>query len=157
CFISCTYLALATSGSLDTGLAIVMDNPVNLRGSLEALPEEGSRAPERSPSSVDQIRASRARAVGAQPQRTGSIRGAGAWVARGERRMFIHRSRTGGRAIGGRFDCQVGRSVQPGRPGSGGTAGRWPSTYPVWATGARPDSCGVSTSAGSRARRDGDL
>ena len=44
-----------TSGSLDTGFAMVMDYPVNLRGSLDALPQEGSYAPERSASSVDQL------------------------------------------------------------------------------------------------------
>src|SRR5438874_11996708 len=45
-----------SSGSLDTGVAMVIDNPVNLRGSLDALPQEGSCewTPERSASSVDQ-------------------------------------------------------------------------------------------------------
>ena len=79
-----------------------LDNPVNLRGSLDALPQEGSHAPERSTSSAEQLRAPCAGAVSAQPQRTGLVGGARTRFARGQRRLHIHRSRTVGRAIGGR-------------------------------------------------------
>src|SRR5713101_8237696 len=101
---------------------IVIDNPVNLRGSLDALPEEGSCAPEKSASSVVHVRASRARAVGAQPQRTGLIGGKSACIAGGQRRLFIYRSRAVGRTSGGRFDRAMGRTLQPGRTGGRGTA-----------------------------------
>ena len=136
---------------------MVIDNPVNLRGSFDALPQEGSRAPEKSASFVVRVRASRARAVGAQPQRTGLIGGKSACAACGQRRQFIYGSRAVGGTSGGRFDRPVGRALQPGRSGSSGTAGRWTSTHPIWRRGTRSDSGGVSASAGSRAGRHGDL
>src|SRR5438128_9478438 len=92
-----TQLDERASGSLDTGLAMVIDNPVNLRGSLDALPQEGSRATERSTSSVEQLRAPGAGAVGAQPQCTGVVGGQSACAAGSERRCDIYRSRAVGR------------------------------------------------------------
>src|SRR5438128_7495165 len=134
-------------------------NPVNLRGSLNALPEEGSCewTPERSASCVDQLRAAGSGAVGAQPERTGLVGGKSACAARGERRLLIYRSGTIGRTGRGRFDRAVGRVLQPGRTGGRGTAG-WRSTAdPVRCRGARADSSGVSATTGPRARWDGDL
>src|SRR2546428_7627488 len=148
-----------TSGSLDTEVAMVIDNPVNLRGSLNALPEEGSCewTPERSASCVDQLRAAGFGAVGAQPERTGLVGGKSACPARGERGLLVYRSRTVGRAGRRRFDCTMGGPLQPGRAGSGGTAAWWSTTDAVRGRGARADSGGVSASAGSRAQWDGDL
>src|SRR6266542_2844440 len=138
-------------------IALVIDNPVNLRGSLDALPEEGSCAPERSASSVEQFGAPCARAIGAQPQRASLIGSQSACTARGEPRCLIYRSRTAGRAGGGRFDRAMGDAFQPGRIGSGGTAAWWSTTNRVRSTAARTDSGGVSASARSRARWYGDV
>src|SRR6266496_450476 len=109
---------------------MVIDNPVNLRGSLDALPEEGSCAPERSASSVEQFGAPCARAIGAQPQRASLIGSQSACTAGGER-----------------FDRAMGDAFQPGRIGSGGTAAWWSTTNRVRSTAARTDSGGVSASA----------
>src|SRR5262245_13608075 len=98
----------SASGALDTGLAIGLENPVNLRGSLDQLPEEGSRAPERSTTSANRIGASRAGAVDAQPERTCLIGGQGACAARRERRLVVYRRRALGGTDGRRFDRQVG-------------------------------------------------
>src|SRR5438445_1708447 len=94
------------SGSLDTGLAMRIKNPVNLRGSLNALPEEGSCewTPERSASCVDQLRAAGSGAVGAQPERTGLVGGKSACPTRGERGILIYGSRAVGWTGRGRFD-----------------------------------------------------
>src|SRR5438309_8518704 len=102
---------------------MVIDNPVNLPGSLDALPQEGSCewTPERSASSVDQLRAPRSGAVGAQPQRTGVVGCKSACAARGELWLLIYRSRTAGRAGCGGFDRAMGDVVQPGGLESGGT------------------------------------
>jgi hypothetical protein len=57
----------ATSGPLDTGLSRVMQNPVNLRGSLKELPHEGSgeSTQEESTSAADEFGTPLAGTVGA--------------------------------------------------------------------------------------------
>src|SRR2546428_231267 len=138
---------------------MAIDNPVNLRGSLDALPQEGSCewTPERSASSVDRFRAPLSGAVGAQPQRTGVVGGKSACPARGERGLLIYRGGTTGWSGRGGLDCAMGGPLQPGRAGSGGTPAWWSTTDAVRGRGARADSGGVSASAGSQARWDGDL
>src|SRR6266699_1543876 len=94
------------SGSLVSGVAKVVKNPVNLRGSLKPLPEEGRRDSneEGSAASVDQLGALRSGTVGAQPERPSRVGCTGTCTARGERWQLVYGSGTPRRACGGRFD-----------------------------------------------------
>jgi hypothetical protein len=150
---------LTSSGSLGTGFAKVGQNPVNLRGSLKALPQEGRCEPNEkgSASSADGVGTPIAGTVGAQPERTSVVGHASACAAGGQRRQLVYGCRPPRRARARRFSRHLGSTVQPGWPGSGGTPGRWASAHPVWSGGTRSDSEGVSAPTGSRAGWDGDL
>src|ERR1700674_5609673 len=86
--------AATTSGSLDTGLAKVSHNPVNLRGSLKELPQEGSceSNQEGSASLANHVGTPLTGATGAQPECTSIVGGASTRFARGQRRQFVYRS-----------------------------------------------------------------
>src|SRR5260370_13096425 len=108
---------------------MVIDNPVNLRGSLDALPQEGSCAPETSASFVVRVRASRARAVGAQPQRTGlSVARARALLAVSEGSSYTEAAQLVGRAVGDSIAQWVARFNQVGLAAVERQAGGRPPT-----------------------------
>src|SRR5580765_6025049 len=115
------------SGSLDTGLAKVSQNPVNLRGSLKQLPQEGSGESTQagSTSAADEFGTPLAGTVGAQPECTSHVGGARTGLARGQPGQLVYGSRAARGACPGRLRRGLGGSVQPGRPGGGGTSGRW--------------------------------
>jgi len=105
------------SGSLESGVAIEINDPVNLRGSLKQLPQEGrcESTQEGSASSVYRLRTTRSGAVGAQQQRAGLVGCTSAYAARSEPGLLMYPSCTAGRADCRRFDRAMGDAVQPGR------------------------------------------
>src|SRR6195256_3133026 len=81
--VACRRSRPRPSGSLDTGLAKGMHNPVNLRGSLKELPQEGrcESTQEASTSAADEFGTPLAGTVGAEPECASSVGGASTRLA----------------------------------------------------------------------------
>ena len=77
---------------------MVTDNPVNLRGSVKQLPQEGrcEFSQERSASAIDEFRAQRAGAAGAQPECASSICCTSAGNTRRRRWQLVYRDTADG-------------------------------------------------------------
>jgi hypothetical protein len=82
---------------------MAIKNPVNLRGSLKQLSQEGRRQSneEGSASCIHEVGAWRSGAVGAQPECTSRVGCSIACTACGERWPFVYRSGPTRRACGG--------------------------------------------------------